>query len=72
MLTEELLAPLQIFRFYYRCTACAAEFVMKTDPKNADYTMEAGASRNHEPWREKDIVKAQTAVRSVLSALFAG
>ncbi|KAL3151206.1 hypothetical protein ABBQ38_013049 [Trebouxia sp. C0009 RCD-2024] len=26
---------------------------MKTDPENTDYTMEHGASRNYEPWREK-------------------
>jgi hypothetical protein len=25
---------------------------MKTDPKTCDYVMEAGASRNYEPWRE--------------------
>lgn len=42
----------QIFRFYYRCTNCAAEFTMKTDPKSSDYIMEEGASRNYEPWRE--------------------
>ncbi len=27
---------------------------MKTDPEHADYSMEQGASRNYEPWREKD------------------
>ena len=27
---------------------------MKTDPKNSDYTVEAGATRNYEPWRDKD------------------
>jgi hypothetical protein len=47
-----LLLLLQIFRFYYRCTNCAAEFTMKTDPKTSDYIMEEGASRNYEPWRE--------------------
>ena len=45
---------IQIFRFYWRCSACAAEITMKTDPKNADYNMELGATRNYEPWREKD------------------
>eukprot|EP00882_Tetradesmus_deserticola_P009593 GHRQ01010127.1.p1 GENE.GHRQ01010127.1~~GHRQ01010127.1.p1 ORF type:complete len:199 (+),score=59.83 GHRQ01010127.1:333-929(+) len=43
---------IQIFRFYYRCKQCAAEFCMKTDPKTSDYVMEEGASRNYEPWRE--------------------
>ena len=33
---------------------------MKTDPKNADYSMELGATRNYEPWREKDKVVALT------------
>lgn len=45
---------IQIFRFYWRCSACAAEITMMTDPKNADYNMELGATRNYEPWREKD------------------
>lgn len=46
-------------RFYFRCSACAAEISMKTDPENSDYTMEQGASRNYEPWREKDKEVAQ-------------
>ncbi|KAL4428383.1 hypothetical protein ABPG75_002472 [Micractinium tetrahymenae] len=45
---------IKIFRFYYRCTHCSAEFCMKTDPKNADYELEAGATRNYEPWRDKE------------------
>ena len=45
---------IKIFRFYYRCTACSAEFCMKTAPKNADYVVEGGATRNYEPWRDKD------------------
>jgi hypothetical protein len=48
---------LKIFRFYYRCTHCSAEFCMKTDPKNADYTVEAGATRNYEPWRDQEKAK---------------
>ena len=27
---------------------------MKTDPQNSDYTVERGASRNYEPWRDKE------------------
>ena len=34
---------------------------MKTDPENADYTMEQGATRNFEPWRDKDRTVAQAA-----------
>jgi hypothetical protein len=29
-----------------------------TDPKNMDYTAEAGAQRNFEPWRENHIEEA--------------
>ncbi len=50
---------IQVFRFYWRCTACAAEFTLKTDPKNADYIVEHGAIRNFEPWREKDAAQAE-------------
>lgn len=42
-----------IFRFYIRCTRCSSEITFKTDPKNADYAPEYGASRNFEPWKEK-------------------
>ena len=45
---------LTIIRFYFRCAACAAEFILKTDPQNTDYVMERGATRNYEPWREKE------------------
>lgn len=48
-----LIALLKLHRFYLRCSTCAAEITMKTDPENTDYTMEHGASRNYEPWREK-------------------
>jgi hypothetical protein len=47
---------IQIFRFYFKCTRCSAEITFKTDPQNSDYTVESGASRNFEPWREQDEV----------------
>ena len=43
---------MKIFRFYYKCKNCAAEFCMKTDPKSADYVVEAGATRNYEAGKE--------------------
>ncbi|CAO2823327.1 unnamed protein product [Amaranthus hypochondriacus] len=43
-----------IFRFYFKCTKCSAELAIKTDPQNSDYVVEAGASRNFEPWRGED------------------
>lgn len=49
---------IKIFRFYYRCTNCSAEFCMKTDPKSADYIVEDGATRNYEPWRDNEAAAA--------------
>ncbi|VVA24131.1 PREDICTED: coiled-coil [Prunus dulcis] len=39
----------QILRFYFKCTKCSVELVMKTDLQNSDYVVEAGARRNFEP-----------------------
>lgn len=50
---SETYLGVQIFRFYVRCTLCAAEISFKTDPKNADYELEQGATRNAEPWRSE-------------------
>ncbi|GLI66922.1 hypothetical protein VaNZ11_010961 [Volvox africanus] len=54
---------IQVFRFYYRCKKCAAEFCMKTDPKSADYILEAGATRNYEPWRDEETTKAEAVAK---------
>ena len=43
---------IRIYRFYFRCTRCAAEITMKTDPKNSDYVCELGATRNFDVHRE--------------------
>lgn len=50
---------IKIFRFYLKCTRCASEFTIKTDPKNSDYACEFGASRNFEPWRDKEKVEQE-------------
>lgn len=42
------------FRFYFKCAVCSAEITFCTDPKNSDYSMESGASRNFEVWRDND------------------
>ncbi|ONI31025.1 hypothetical protein PRUPE_1G288200 [Prunus persica] len=44
----------QILRFYFKCPKCSVELVMRTDPQNSDYVVEAGARRNFEPWRNED------------------
>mmetsp|Transcript_16833 Transcript_16833/g.23163 ORF Transcript_16833/g.23163 Transcript_16833/m.23163 type:complete len:276 (+) Transcript_16833:2-829(+) len=43
------------FRFYIKCSVCSAEITFKTDPKNADYECESGASRNFEVWRDNAV-----------------
>ena len=43
-----------------RCPQCAAELAIKTDPKNGDYVVELGASRNYEPWKEAAKTKEMT------------
>ena len=40
-------------------TLCSAEITFKTDPKNTDYAVEHGASRNFEPWREERAVEEE-------------
>lgn len=37
---------IRIYRFYIKCTRCLQETSFKTDPKNTDYEIEAGATRN--------------------------
>jgi hypothetical protein len=37
-----------VFRFYLKCTYCYADITFKTDPKNHDYVVETGGTRNYE------------------------
>lgn len=43
-----------MFRFYIKCTLCSQEITFKTDPKNADFTPEHGATRTFDNWSEAD------------------
>lgn len=45
---------IKVWRFYLKCTTCLAELTFKTDPKRNDYTVENGATRNFEPWKQRN------------------
>jgi len=44
---------IKIFRFYFKCVTCSAEFTVKTDPKNMDYVVEGGAKANFIPYKDE-------------------
>jgi len=48
---------LRIFRFYIKCPNCLQEIVFKTDPKNSDYALEVGGTRNYEPWKQNEEIE---------------
>jgi len=45
---------IQRYRFFIKCTACSRPLTFLTDPKNADYEMESGGTRNYEVHKDKD------------------
>ena len=53
--TSETYMGIQIWRFYMTCVFCKNEITFKTDPKNADYICERGATNNSNPWKKKDV-----------------
>eukprot|EP01025_Chloroclados_australasicus_P042627 TRINITY_DN4530_c0_g1_i1.p1 TRINITY_DN4530_c0_g1~~TRINITY_DN4530_c0_g1_i1.p1 ORF type:complete len:335 (-),score=44.57 TRINITY_DN4530_c0_g1_i1:664-1596(-) len=52
--TGETYLGLYIFRFYMKCAHCNSTISFKTDPRNSDYAVESGATRNYEPWKEQE------------------
>lgn len=52
---------LRIYRFYFKCPICMAEITFKTDPKNQDYELEHGATRNFQAYRLAEIQAAKEA-----------
>lgn len=57
---EEYLG-LRIYRFYFKCPICMAEITFKTDPKNQDYELEHGATRNFQAYRMAEMQAAKEA-----------
>jgi Saf4/Yju2 protein len=53
---------IQRWRFYIKCTHCARTLSFLTDPKNADYEMESGGTRNYEVYKDKAKTEEETAV----------
>ncbi|KAM0238638.1 hypothetical protein ACHAPO_003606 [Fusarium lateritium] len=51
---EERYLNIQLIRLSFRCPACSGEIILRTDPKNNDYILLAGAVRNNEPWRNRE------------------
>ncbi|KAK3199995.1 hypothetical protein Dsin_023410 [Dipteronia sinensis] len=49
------LGCIKVFRFYFRCSNCSAELVIKTDPQNSNYVVESGATGNFEPWSTAEV-----------------
>lgn len=49
---DETYLGIKVFRFYFKCTTCYGEISFKTDPKNHDYVVETGGTRNYEPLRD--------------------
>ena len=58
---EGVYLGIQIIRFYFKCVTCSAEFTVRTDPKNSDYVVEAGAKANYELYKEEAKQKAEIA-----------
>jgi hypothetical protein len=53
-LQDQTYLGIRIHRFYIKCSVCSNEITFKTDPKNTDYELESGATRNFELWRENE------------------
>eukprot|EP00980_Cylindrotheca_fusiformis_P001631 scaffold368_cov125-Cylindrotheca_fusiformis.AAC.9 len=52
---------IQRWRFYIKCTHCSRTISFLTDPKNADYEMESGGTRNYEVYKDKEKTEESSA-----------
>jgi hypothetical protein len=53
---------IQRWRFYIKCTHCSRTVSFLTDPKNADYEMESGGTRNYEVYKDKEKTEESSAM----------
>lgn len=51
-LQDQTYLGIRIHRFFIKCSVCSNEIVFQTDPKNTDYELISGATRNFELWRD--------------------
>jgi hypothetical protein len=49
------------WRFYIKCTHCSRPLTFLTDPKNADYEMESGGTRNYEITKDRKGIQEDAA-----------
>ncbi|KAL3931235.1 MAG: hypothetical protein SGARI_004261 [Bacillariaceae sp.] len=56
---------IQRFRFYIKCVMCKRTISFLTDPKNADYEMETGGTRNYEVYKDKAKTEEESAQEKV-------
>ena len=61
--TDETYLGIEIIRFFFKCTRCATELTMKTDPKNHDYLCESNASRQYD--ERRDLEAAESALEEM-------
>ncbi|ESQ51795.1 hypothetical protein EUTSA_v10017679mg [Eutrema salsugineum] len=50
---NETYLGLKTHRFYFKCTKCCAELILKTDLQNSDYVVESGATRTYDQHRDE-------------------
>ncbi|CAJ1944445.1 unnamed protein product [Cylindrotheca closterium] len=53
---------IQRWRFYIKCTHCSRTVSFLTDPKNADYEMESGGTRNYEVYKDKEKTEGEAVI----------
>jgi hypothetical protein len=55
------LGKIQRYRFYFKCNHCSRTLTILTDPKNTDYEMESGGTRNYDVHKDKEQMEDEVA-----------